>query len=475
MTLLCLAALWLAGFSLVRFLFPRAPGWSLHNVWLFSLGIGMGAGVASCLYFLVLAIAGPSTSVLAGASIAVLAVSLALGFFAPQPSVALDWADGPRVPKSVLIIAALAAVLAVAMFIGAITYSPHGDEAAWSVWNLRARFLFRSGAMWHIAFAKELVWSHLDYPLLIPSLVAWCWKLGGGESTAAPSAIAFLFALGTAGLMTTTVGALRGKMSGLIAGALLLATPSFPVLAAAQYGDVPLAFYILAVVGLLCLEDRFPENGRFALLAGLMAGFAAWTRNEGCLFLLAVIVARLVTAIRFGNWSAAGPRLVRFLAGALAPAALVLYFKLRIGEMGNLFSTPAAILWKNAIDPARWILTIQGLVVTLFTFGRFLLPAVLALALYAYLVRFRVDHRDRASLSTVRLALWLTLAADLVADILSDASLTAELSTSLERLLLQLWPAALLAFFAAVAPLELLAVVDPKKAKKDAKMARAAK
>ena len=59
MTLVCLALVWLAGFGLVRWMFPQPLRWSLHNLWLFSLGIGMGAGVGSCLYFLVLLLAGP--------------------------------------------------------------------------------------------------------------------------------------------------------------------------------------------------------------------------------------------------------------------------------------------------------------------------------------------------------------------------------------------------------------------------------
>jgi len=53
-------------------------------------------------------------------------------------------------------------------------------------------------------------------------------------------------------------------------------------LAASQYADVPLAFFCLATLVLLCLADR-QEKGRhgFLVLAGLACGMAAWTKNEG--------------------------------------------------------------------------------------------------------------------------------------------------------------------------------------------------
>jgi hypothetical protein len=118
---------------------------------------------------------------------------------------------------------------------------------------------------------------------------------------------------------------------------------------------------------------------------------------------------------------------------------------------------PASTILKHLSDPARWIVTVEGLVVILFNFGRFLIPIFLALALYWYLVRFRVGTGDRAALATIGIALLLTLAAQLLADVLYLDNLGLEISTSFERILLQLWPGALLAFFLAAGPLQLVA------------------
>ena len=463
MTLLCLVVIWLAGFGVVFWMFPQPLRWSLHNILLFSLGIGVGAGLASCVYFLALVFAGPSLSVLpasahAAVVLAFAAGPLATGFAArSKRATGLDWAESPPVPWYLTAMFLVAIALALTMFLSAVAYNPHGEEGAWSIWNLRARFLFGAGPFWRDAFVNELNWSHPDYPLMLPGLVALCWKIAGQESTDAPVAIAFLFVLGTAGLLIGTLGVLRGKAQALLAGTVLLGTASFIALSAALYGDVPLSFYILATLALLCLQDRHPENLRFSALAGLMVGFAAWTRNEGIVFLAAVIVARVIALLRFREGKLLGRQLLRLVPGLAAPLAVVIFFKLRVGGPSDYFSVSRSVIWKHFADPGRWIVTVEGLIVMFFNFGRFLIPVALMLALYWYLVRFRVDARDRAALATAGIALALTLLVQLVVDILYIDSLGLEINTSFERILLQLWPAALLMFFLASGPLQLVA------------------
>jgi hypothetical protein len=460
MLLLCLAAIWLLGFALVCAMFPQPLRWSLHNIWLFSLGLGMGAGVASCLYFLTLVLVGPSVALCASLSGVVLLIAWAFGFLAKRKGTLLAWDvatnGSPAVPWYLTALFALSIALALTMFLGAVAYNPHGEEGAWAIWNLRARFLFRSGIFWQDAFSPDLNWTHPDYPLMLPGLVALCWKVSRHESTDAPIAIAFLFSLATAGLLVTTLGTLRGKVHALLAGTILLGTASFVALGAALYGDVPLSFYILATIALLCLQDRYPDDLRFSALAGLMAGFAAWSRNEGMIFVAALFVARLIALLRFRDRKPLA-QLICLLLGLAAPLAIVTFFKLRVAGPSDYFSVPASAILRHLADPARWIVTVEGLVLVLFNFGRFLIPIALVLALYWYLVRFRVDARLRPALTTACIALPLTLLAQLLVDLLYVDNLGLEISTSFERIMLQLWPAALLAFFLASGPLQLVA------------------
>jgi hypothetical protein len=474
MMFLCLAAIWLTGFGLLRWMFPRPLGWSLHNVLLFSLGIGAGAGVVSCLYFLALVLAGPNFTVLASLTGGVAIAALALGLGTRRQGTLLAWAEGPQPPWYLRGLFLLAIALAVTTFLVAVANNPHGDEGAWSIWNLRARFLFRAGAFWRDAFSTDLSWSHPDYPLLLPGIVALCWTLAGHESTDAPIAIAFLFALGTAGVLTGVIGVLRGKTQALVGGTLLLGTAGFISLSASLYSDVPLSFYILAALALLCLQDRHPEDLRFSALAGLMAGFAAWTRNEGLIFLAALIVARVVAALRFRDRTgpaALAPQMLRLVAGMLAPLAVVMFFKLRVGGASDLWSEKPALILQHLADPGRWIILIEGLVVVFFGLGRFLIPMVLVLALYLYLVRFRVEERDRRTLAAMGIALILSIAIELVVDLAWVDNLPVEIATGFERMLLHWWPAGVLMFFLAAGPLQLAAAEKPMPKSKASKKA----
>lgn len=472
MTLLCLAALWLAGFGLLRWLFPQPRGWSLHNIWLFSLAFGAGGGIASCLYFVVLLIAGASTAVLASCIAVFVAVGLILGWSAKHPAPRLDFAAGPAIPRYLKLLFFAAAALALLMFLGAVLYNPHGEEGAWSIFNLRARFLFRAGALWHIAFSTDLNWSHLDYPLLIPGLVALCWKLAGADSIAAPVAIAFLFGLGTVGVLMSTLAALRGRIVALLAGMLLLGTASFVALVASLYGDVPLGFYILSTVVLLCLQDRDPNLLRYSVLAGLMAGLGAWTRNEGLVFAAAVFAARAVALFRSRERSSVLAQLGSMIAGMAAPLAVVAVFKFHVAPPSTLLSVSSSVVIKNAADVGRWIIMLEGLIVAFFNFGRFLIPIILLLGVYWYLIRFRPDPQDRPALTTALIALPITLAVQLVMDVLYEPNLALEIGTSFERILLQLWPAALFVFFLASAPPQLAATERARKTKVAAKAAK---
>jgi hypothetical protein len=162
-------------------------------------------------------------------------------------------------------------------------------------------------------------------------------------------------------------------------------------------------------------------------------------------------------------------QLLRLLLGLAAPLAVVIFFKLRVAGPGDTFPAAASSILKHVADPGRWIVTVEGLVIVLFSFGRFLIPIVLVLGLYAYLVRFQVDSRDQPGLATAGIALGATLAVQLLVDILFVDNLPVEISTSFERILLQLWPAALLMFFLASGPLQLVAPKPQKKANKPAR------
>jgi hypothetical protein len=464
MILLYLALVWFVGIGLVRWLFPAPPRWSVHNVLLISLGAGVGIGIASFLYFLCLALFGPKIVVLAAVEGAALVAALLLGILAKRRGTLLDWAPGPPSPWYLTAAFGVALASALIMFIFYALNKPHGEWDAWSIWNLRARFFFRAGEFWRDAFSNRIDWSHPDYPLMLPGIVAMCWTLARAESTLAPVTVAFLFVFGLAGVLISTLGALRGKTQAFLAGIVLLGTTSVVVIGANQYADIPLSYYILLTLALLCFQERYPDDLRFSILAGLATGCAAWTKNEGLLFLVAVILARALAILRYGNRAVLTRQLLRLGAGLLAPLAVIVFFKLRFAPPNDLLARQPRQILAHLAGVGRWITVAEGYVKTPFRIGNFLIPIVLVLGLYWYLVRFKVEERDRPALATILFALGLTLAGEFAVYVAFPGDVVWQLNTSLERLFLQLWPAGLLAFFLAADSPQLLG--KPKAAEK---------
>ena len=197
--------------------------------------------------------------------------------------------------------------IVVAIFIAALAFDvvgmagryvacPQGGWDAWAIWNARARFLFRSGDDWRQAFHPAQ--AHDDYPLLVPMSNVRCWWRSGANRVGCPRCWAM-------GSLWRRLACWRRESAGcaaqpgLLAGTVLLGTKAFVMLGAAQYADVPLAFFILASVLLLALDDAAEQSSPgLVLLAGLCAGLAAWTKNEGLLFLVVVLFARCFMAWR---------------------------------------------------------------------------------------------------------------------------------------------------------------------------------
>jgi hypothetical protein len=204
---------------------------------------------------------------------------------------------------------------------------PHGDWDAWAIWNLRARFLYRGyPEYWRDAFSPLLGWSHVDYPLLLPLSVARGWTFAGRETTAVPAVLAGIFALGIVVAAAASVGRARSWSRGLMTAAAILASPAFMKYSSSQCADVPLAFFILATFLSMSRAFESPPNPGAWLMAGAAAGLAAWTKNEGLLFLVicvTVLAVRSMGGDRRGGLKCAG----RVLLGALPMIAALMALK----------------------------------------------------------------------------------------------------------------------------------------------------
>ena len=431
-----------------------------------SVSVALGLGLASTTFFLWAIVLRWSPGLLLGIEVT-LAVLLVLGgVWAARGR----WTDRPREERwsfldGLLTLGFLLAVgLAAYGFLCRSVREPHGLWDAWAIWNLRARFLFRGGEYWRDGLSPLLSWSHPDYPLLVPGVVARGWTFAGGETTAVPIAVDFLFTFATAGILAAAVWGLRGRTQGMLAGLTLLGTPFFVAHGAAQYAEIPIACYLLASLALLHRADQASQGvgGTYAL-AGLLAGMAAWTKNEGLLFLAVLLVAHVVSVLRRADRSREWGRLVAFGAGMLPMLLLVTAFKVFLAPPTDLVAGQSLeTVIARLADPSRYLQVATAFAKELLDRGKWnILPVVLPF--YGLLLGVQArggtapgrepdGAGSRQRLATTWGALALMAAGLFVVFLLTPRDLAWHLRTTVDRVFLELWPSMLLATFLTIAP-----------------------
>ena len=427
-----------------------------------ALGFGLGTGLSSVLLFLWMIAFGPTRG-FPLAEVGLLGIAAIAGMpwrwggRATQPPTApTPPGDGPRrgsrLLAFVLVSAALVALgAATAAFLSLLRQHPHGEWDAWMNWDLRARMIFRGGDQWRTAFSAAIPWSHPDYPMLVPSLVVRNWLYAGTDTLRGPALVAAAFTFGTVALLAGALAVLRSPSQGLLAGLILLGTPFFIVHGVSLYGDVPLGFFFLATMVFLALDGRYGAGTtRFAALAGVTAGLAMWTKNEGLLFGLAVVAGVWLTGVRTRQRT--GGRLRAFGTGLLPLVLLVAGFKIAFAPPNDLLSTLGVGRTLGRLTaPDRYYLVIRDYVSHIASFGdNGLAGAAWPLAACLLALGLSRDEAGQAWARAGATALALMLAGHFAVFVSMADELARLLNSSLDRLLLQLWPSALFLLFMVV-------------------------
>jgi Dolichyl-phosphate-mannose-protein mannosyltransferase len=324
---------------------------------------------------------------------------------------------------------------------------PHGNWDAWAIWNNRARFIFRGVENWQDGFSPLLGWSHPDYPLLLPLSIARGWFYLGEETLWVPSVLALLFALSTAGILVSSLRRTKSNSQGTLAGILLLGTPFYLIHGASQYADIPLAFYFLSGIVLLSLSDQRPSNDYGgSILAGLLIGFSAWTKNEGLVLAALTPLSLLFMGALTRHWKLRWKSCISFLVGLAPVLAVILYHKIHLAPANSFYALDRPEpLTAHLTDVGRyWTILMRFFKSALF-FGQWAFPLLPVLILYAVFARLS-DQASKKDLFPFVLILLQTGAFFLVF-LLFPQDLGFYLDTTLDRLFLQLYPVFLFAVF----------------------------
>jgi len=330
------------------------------------------------------------------------------------------------------------------LFISKSIAQPYGAGDGLLIWNMHARYLFRGHDQWLNMFS--VINYHPEYPLLLPCVVARAWICGGWDSPLIPIFVAFFYALSTVTLLVCFITWIRGAGFGILAGIVLICTTQFSNDAARQQADIPIGLYFLMSMVFYCLSNG--ERKGLLILAGLTAGLSSWTKNEGFAFVLSIIVVRFLIAIRNGGFKAYLREIAWFSLGAAPVLIMTIYFQTRLApteyvaaslDLGNSSG--------HLIEFARNFKILKTFLYGFATFGNGVFPALI---LFLLISGMMINREYKTGQFTVCGVILLMIACYYIIYILTTSPLDWHLRTSLTRLILQLWPAIILAVFMTV-------------------------
>ncbi len=369
-------------------------------------------------------------------------------------------ANKPRLASNLSVAGALAIVLILgtAAMDKSWDLNSQGNWDAWAIWNLRAKFL-AAPELAARAWSPLLSNTHPEYPLLLSAAIARCWIFSGSTPDAVPIAIAYVFFLSLIAAVTGGIAIARGAAAGLVAGLTLACTAALLHEVPSQYADVPIAAYMAcaAVFVLVSSQDREqpgvapasidPVAGapRWALhpafWAGVFAGFALWTKDEGALFCI-VLLALLALFLRRDVW--------RVILGMLPGGLIYLAFKLFLAP--RVTSQFAAGTLARLTDSGRWGVVLGGVTSQIVSLGGGWFHPLWIWVAYAIGVRFRVDSRREAYLFTALAA--MILGGYAIAMVTSPNDVLWQTNTAAGRLVVQWWPLTVIALMVWLRPAE---------------------
>ena len=191
----------------------------------------------------------------------------------------------------------------------------YGGWDGWSIWNYHAKFLLHEG-QYHYLFNSPGYGGHPDYPLFLPSAIAFVWRITGSTSQIVPFIFSFFFTLATPVVIYYSLYRKNIYVAGLVF--LLMATKEFYLeRGLAQYADLPLGFMFLCAI--ICISNGIADK-RETLITGALLGCCMWLKNEGIMLSVLFIVFNGPSLMLKGKWK-------YFVGGLILPVTALLLFK----------------------------------------------------------------------------------------------------------------------------------------------------
>ncbi|PZF74349.1 hypothetical protein [Taibaiella soli] len=300
----------------------------------------------------------------------------------------------------------------------------YGDWDSITIWNFHALFL-RDPEHWKRIFLYT-EYAHSDYPLLTSGTTAFFWRL---FYPAMPGLVPFTLTAMFCTLVPVLIYLELYKKNLQLATLTLLVFLSnsyYLNCGIVQYADIDLSFFLL---GAFVAINYYKKEAKpaYILLCGMMLGSCLWTKNEG------IMIAAIFGLFYFRTFTK-GKNLVYFLAG-IAPFILgVAILKLVYAPANDLIDGQHKVAWQNILDKERYKL-IFGYISDKLN-ERF---SAIKIGLILYVLDCVFRQRFPAK---NLLMLFVIMGGYILVYIYTPHDLEWHLKTSVDRLILQLVPAA---------------------------------
>jgi hypothetical protein len=305
-----------------------------------------------------------------------------------------------------------------------------GEWDAWAIWSQHGRFLTDGEYFSHL-FSAELAWTHPDYPLMLPSLLAMLWN-SFGFTAYVPAIVAWVISMMLLLLILGSFYERKRKFLGMLLLFLIVYSEILFPFVASQYADTLLAMFILLPFVII---NHTPVNKpcAYLLLTGFFAAGCAWIKNEGMAFFLFFTICFVVYNHRKF-------RTIKFyVAGTLLPLMMLGVFKI-LYPFPSDFLTDSDAAMDKLTDLPRYQVVLE--------YGHTWFSQNAELLWMSMIVILLMNYRYYISMAFV--VILLLTASYFLVYIITPFDLPWHLSTSFDRLIHQLTPVLLYSIFMSI-------------------------
>ncbi|MEK7158295.1 MAG: hypothetical protein AAB733_01850, partial [Patescibacteria group bacterium] len=354
------------------------------------------------------------------------------------PSISMLWKIIQ--PLDVLLFFVLMTLVGVLGFVS--VQWPMNTVDSFAIWAFKARAFFLDDGLTGTFFRYDhTLYSHWDYPLHIPLFWDWIAQWMGTFSLPLLKATNTVLFTSGIGIFWSNLRHAIGRRSALLWSIVLISIPIlFKTAGMSLEADLPLAIFFLGS-GINLFRAFRANPSRAWILCGLFTGLAAWTKNEGMIWLVMISIILLIHGLRHRNNF---PNALRAIALAVLLALPWRLFQWSRGFASDLFASPVIFHF----DRAQMIIKAILRQFLLWESWGILWILVAASMLILLIQKIRHAPRIHPAVALLGIALLLQALAYGLVYIITPLPIEWHLGSSLNRILLHLAP--LLLFLSAL-------------------------